>query len=132
MGQNCSSCDLGTEDVYLVETKTGDIKGMGSLSTVYITLVNTLNECSDFTSLNGFFLTAFRKGSWDRFKIEPKFTFLPIKKIIIGRRDDDISEAWYLEMVRICRHPVDTDNDVSNTKKNWQIFPVQRYLCVLY
>ncbi|KII65886.1 Arachidonate 5-lipoxygenase [Thelohanellus kitauei] len=128
MGQSCSLCECGEEDFYIVETKTGDIKGMGSLSTVYITLVNTLNECSEFTALNGFFLTAFKKGSWDRFRITPKFTFLPIKKIIIGRRDDDVSEAWFLEMVRICRHPIDTQNNVSNPDHNWQIFPVQRWV----
>ncbi|KAF1742014.1 hypothetical protein MXB_3225, partial [Myxobolus squamalis] len=127
MGQNCT-CQCNDEECYLIETKTGDIKGMGSLSTVYVSLVNTLNECSDCSALNGFFLTAFRKGNWDRFRIKTNFTFTPIKTIIIGRKDDDVSEAWYVEMVRVCRFPLDTDDSQVGDKNRWQIFPVQRWI----
>ena len=86
---------------YEVLVKTGDVKGAGTDSNVYIALIDDHGRKSRDILLDCNWRDDFEKGNTDTFKIRNVPKLGPIEKIELWRDNKGLNDDWYVEWVKV-------------------------------
>ena len=86
--------------------KTGDVKGAGTDSNVYLILVDEDNDKSRNILLDCNWRNDFEQGNVDTFPIRNIPNLGPLKRINIWRDSSGVNDDWFVESIKIRQRTV--------------------------
>jgi len=120
MGNQCASI----KSDFVINVKTGDIKGAGTDSNVYCTLLSEDGVLSRAMKLDCRWKDDFEKGNVDTFYVNTgQPSFGPIKEIEIWRDESGLNDDWYVEWINVKKAYPEKHEDNPD-----QVFPFHRWV----
>ena len=116
MGNGCTKLP----DDYEIQVKTGDVKGAGTDSNVYIILISESGIQSRAIHLDCKWRDDFEKGNVDSFKVGGISQLGSIGKIVLWRDSSGLNDDWFVQWVKV--------KNLHALHENLDCFPMNRWI----
>lgn len=108
-----------------VFVKTGDVKGAGTNSNVYITFIDQDGNRSKDTLLDCTWRDDFEKGNLDLFKLGKVPEFGTLNSIEVRRDSSGLKDDWFVEFIKVRQYRLTEEKE--RTYEEFP-FPINRWI----
>ena len=105
---------------YEIKVKTGDVKGAGTDSNVYIILISHSGIESRVIHLDCTWRDDFERGNIDGFMVGGISSLGPIAKVILWRDSSGLNDSWFVEWIKV--------KSLHEADANIDCFPCNRWI----